>query len=70
MGYNETTTKGVTMHRFIDNLTREAEENPTMTLVAGAALFTSLSKLISAHGQAVGSRAYAKDVARRVKNSK
>ncbi len=58
------------MDRFLDNLKREAEENPTMALAVGAALFTSLSKLISAHGQAAGSRAYAKDVARRLKDSK
>lgn len=58
------------MDRFLENLRREAEANPTMALAVGAAFLTAVSKLINAHGQSKGSRAYARDVERRIRQSK
>ena len=58
------------MHRFIENLRRQAEENPIMTLGIGAAVLTAVGKFIDAAGHARGSHAYAKDVNRRIKKSK
>ena len=36
------------MDKFIDNLKRQAEENPALTMGVAAALITSVSKLINA----------------------
>lgn len=58
------------MHRFVENLKRQAEENPIMTLGIGAAVLTAVGKFIDAAGHARGSNAYAKDVNRRIKKSK
>jgi hypothetical protein len=58
------------MHRFLENLRRQAEENPIMTLGIGAAVLTAVGKFIDAAGHARGSHAYAKDVNRRVKRDK
>ena len=58
------------MHPFVENLKRQAEENPIMTLGIGAAILTAVGKFIDAAGHARGSHAYAKDVNRRIKNSK
>jgi len=55
------------MNQFLENLKREAEANPTVTLAVAAGLFTATAKLIDAAGRHKGSTAYAKDVARRVK---
>jgi ribosomal protein L12E/L44/L45/RPP1/RPP2 len=70
MGYNETPTeKDTAMKQFIENLKQQAIENPMQTLAAVAAITLAGAKLIDAAGHAQGSRAYAKDVNRRVKNS-
>lgn len=58
------------MDKFIDNLKREAENNPTVAIAVVAGLFTATAKLIEAHGHAKGSAAYAKDVERRVRAAK
>lgn len=50
------------MNRFFENLKREAEQNPTVTLGIGAAFLTALGKVIQAHGDSAGSRAYARQV--------
>jgi hypothetical protein len=55
------------MNEFLENLKREASANPTVTLAVCAGLLTAASKLITAHGNAKGSIAYAKDVERRIK---
>ena len=68
--YNETTTKGDSMDKFLNNLKREAEENPILALGVGAALITALSKFVDARGHAKGSQAYARDVERRIQKSK
>lgn len=57
------------MKQFIENLKQQAIENPMQTLAAVAAITLAGAKLIDAAGHAQGSRAYAKDVNRRVKNS-
>jgi hypothetical protein len=56
------------MKKFVENLKQNAQENPMLTLAAAAAVITATAKLIDAVGHAQGSRAYAKDVNRRVKN--
>jgi hypothetical protein len=50
------------MKKFIDNLKRQAEENPVYVLLAGAAVITAMSKLLDANT----SRSYAKTHAREV----
>jgi len=57
------------MKKFVENLKRSAQENPMLALAATAAVITATAKLIEASGNATGSRAYAKDVDRRVKNT-
>lgn len=56
--------------RFVDNLKHQAEENPALALGIGAAFLGGLGKVIAAIGHARGSHAYAKDVNRRIKQSK
>lgn len=58
------------MNRFFENLKREAEANPTITLGVGAAFLTALGKLIQAHGESAGSRAYAKQVQHRIRQDR
>lgn len=58
------------MRRYWENLKRHAEENPLVALGIGAALLTAVGKFIDAAGHARGSHAYARDVNRRVKQSK
>lgn len=56
--------------RFIDNLKRQAEDNPIAALAVGAAALSAVGKFIEQAGHARGSHAYAKDVERRIKKSK
>ncbi len=58
------------MNEFLENLKREAAENPTATIGIVAGLLLAAGKVIEAHGNAKGSRAYAKDVERRIKAAK
>lgn len=58
------------MEKFLENLKAQAEENPVMALAVAAGCMTAASKLINAYGQSKGSRAYAKDVERRIRASK
>lgn len=55
------------MNRFFENLKREAEANPTLTIGIGTAFLAAAGKLIQAHGESAGSRAYAKQVNHRIK---
>lgn len=57
------------MAKFIDNLKRQAEENPVATIAVVALAVTAAAKLIDAAGHAAGSTAYAKQVNHRI-NSK
>ncbi len=48
------------MEKFIENLMREAENNPTAAIAVGAAALAACAKLITAWGNSQGSRAYAR----------
>lgn len=57
------------MDRFIENLKNQAEANPVLAMGVAAALITSTSKLIDSLANAKNSKAWAKEVDRRVKKS-
>jgi hypothetical protein len=61
----EATPKETQMQRFIDNLKRQAEENPVLAIGVAAGLITAISKLIDANADMRNSRAWAREVARR-----
>jgi hypothetical protein len=58
------------MDKFVENLKRQAEENPIAALAVTAAVLTAAGKFIDAAGHAAGSRAYAKQVNHRIKKGK
>jgi hypothetical protein len=51
------------MNRFLENLQRQAEENPVIAMGVAAALLTAASKMVN-------SLAWKQEVNRRVKKSK
>jgi hypothetical protein len=53
------------MNDFLNNLQRQAEENPVLALGVAAGLITAISKLIDSTGNARNSRAWAQEVRRR-----
>lgn len=53
------------MNEFIDNLKRQAAENPVVAVVVAAGLITAISKLVDSTGNARNSRAWAQEVRRR-----
>lgn len=57
------------MDPFLENLRRQAEENPVIALGVAAGLITSISKLIDSTANAKNSRAWKKEVDRRVKKA-
>lgn len=57
------------MKKFVENLKRQAEENPFLALGIGAAVLTAAGKFIDAAGHAAGSRAYARQVDDRIRKS-
>lgn len=57
------------MNAFLTNLQRQAEENPVLALGVAAGLITSISKLIDAGANSRNSRAWNREVTRRVKKS-
>lgn len=58
------------MDKFLNNLKRSAEENPLFALGVGAAALTAISKLLNAGTERKNSKAWAKEVDRRVRKSK
>lgn len=58
------------MNRFLDNLKRQAEENPVFALGVAAGLVTAISQLVNSGANARNSRAWQREVARRVKKTK
>lgn len=58
------------MNRFIENLQRQAEENPMLALGLAAGLITAISKLAGTSVDMKNSRAWKKEVDRRVQNAK
>ena len=57
------------MKRFIDNLKRQAEENPLMAIAIGTAAVAAATKLIQASTEHKNSATWAKEVERRRMNS-
>lgn len=55
------------MNQFLENLKREAEANPTVTLGVAAGLFAATAKLVDAIGHHKGSTAYAKMIQNKIK---
>lgn len=53
------------MDEFIANLKRQANENPSMALAAGATLLAALAKLVGVSIDAKNSHAWSKEVDRR-----
>ena len=53
------------MNEFLENLKRQAQENPMLALAAGAAVLTVVTRFIGAGVDARNSHAWAKEVARR-----
>lgn len=56
------------MQKFLDNLKRQAEENPILALGVGAAVATAASKLLHAGAEHRNSKAWTKEVDRRRMN--
>jgi hypothetical protein len=54
---------------FLDNLKRQAEENPVVALGVGAALITAISKLVTASSNSRNSKVWAQEVERRVQQA-
>lgn len=57
------------MNEFLENLKRQAEENPVLALGVAAGLITAISKLTDSTANAKNSKAWAKEVDRRIKQS-
>lgn len=53
------------MNEFLNNLKRQAQENPMLALAAGAAVLTVVTKLLGAGVDARNSRVWAQEVSRR-----
>lgn len=53
------------MNEFLENLKRQAQENPMVALAVGATVVTVITKFIGAGVDARNSAAWAKEVARR-----
>jgi hypothetical protein len=53
------------MNEFLENLKRQATENPMLALAAGATVVTVITRFIGAGIDARNSHAWAKEVARR-----
>lgn len=53
------------MNRFLENLKREAEENPVIALGVAAGLVTAISQLVNASANKRNSASWRKEVNRR-----
>lgn len=53
------------MDKFVDNLKRQAEENPVLAMGVAAGLITAVSKLVDSAVGAKNARAWKQEVARR-----
>lgn len=56
------------MNEFLENLKREAAENPIVAMGVAAGLLTALSKLMSAATETKKARSWDREVARRAAN--
>lgn len=55
------------MNEFLENLKRQAAENPVLALGVAAGLITSISQLLNSTSNSRNSRAWNKEVKRREK---
>ena len=53
------------MKKYIDNLKRQAEDNPLLALGVGAALLTAVTKLINANTERNNAKTWEREVDRR-----
>jgi hypothetical protein len=58
------------MNKFLENLKHQAEENPVLALGVTAGLITAISKLMDSTANTKNSKAWAKEVERRVRQAK
>lgn len=58
------------MKKFIDNLKIQAQENPVVAVLVGAAGITAITKLMQANTERANSKSWAKEVDRRRMNTK
>jgi hypothetical protein len=56
--------------KFFDNLKASAEANPLVALGIGAALLTATSKLLDSNTARVSAKTHAREVDRRIYNSR
>lgn len=61
----EPTTERHTMKKFIDNLKKQAEENPLAALVICAGVVTAIAKLLQVNNEWSNSKTWSKEVDRR-----
>lgn len=57
------------MKKFVDNLKRQAEENPMVALFIAAGTVTACAKLMDANTARVSAKTHAREVDRRIRNS-
>lgn len=70
MPYNETPYyKETAMNRFVENLKKQAQENPIVAVGVAAALLTATSKLMEANTQRTYAKAHVKEIDRRIAQS-
>jgi len=55
------------MNRFLENLQRQAEENPVLAMGVAAGLITAISQLLNASANKKNSVSWRKEVDRRIK---
>lgn len=53
------------MKQYLENLKRQAEENPIVALIVGAGAITAVTKLLQANTERKNSQTWAKEVDRR-----
>lgn len=58
------------MHKFVENLKRQAEENPIFALATGAAVVQAMTKLVATSTQRKNAKSWHKEVDRRIQKSK
>jgi hypothetical protein len=57
------------LNKFIDNLTKQASEQPLVAVGIGAAFLQAASKFLNANAARNNSKTYKKEIDRRVKKS-
>lgn len=58
------------MKKFVNNLKRQAEENPMAALFIAGGVIAATAKLMDANTSRVNSKAWAKEVDRRMMNTR